>query len=108
MRIVSLEQEVAWYKAQIETDTVPVNNESSKEELLRKIDVLEKRNEILSSELPALEAAFNKAHKQSQKKILELVEYEEKLARLQAEVIILFFTFLNCRKPKLNRNSFQR
>jgi hypothetical protein len=33
-----------------------------------------------------LEAAFNKAHKHSQKKILELVEYEDKLNRLQAEV----------------------
>jgi hypothetical protein len=44
----------------------------------------------LSDELPALEAAFNKAHKQSQKKIIELVEYEDKLARLQAEVIYFF------------------
>jgi hypothetical protein len=43
----------------------------------------------LSDELPALEMAFNKAHKQSQKKIIELVEYEEKLSRLQAEVVAL-------------------
>lgn len=40
----------------------------------------------MSEELPALEAAFNKAHKQSQKKIIELVEWEEKLSRLQADV----------------------
>jgi Na+/phosphate symporter len=40
----------------------------------------------LSDELPALEAAFNKAHKQSQRKIMELVEFEDKIARLQAEV----------------------
>jgi E3 ubiquitin-protein ligase BRE1 len=32
-----------------------------------------------------MEAAFNKAHKQNQRKIMELVEHEDKLNRLYAE-----------------------
>lgn len=108
MRIVALEKKVERYKIQVEAESAQVTSESSVEQLLKTIDVLEKQNKILSSELPALEAAFNKAHKQSQKKIMELVEYEDKLNRLQAEVLSRIFTKLMLRKRRLSRNTFPR
>ena len=88
MRIVALEKEIERYKTQLEALPLVAGIQSkwSVEELCQKIETLEKQNKILTAELPALEAAFNKAHKQSQKKIIELVEYEDKLSRLQAEV----------------------
>jgi hypothetical protein len=42
MRIVALEKEVARYKAEVETTSVQTSTESSPEELLRRIEVLEK------------------------------------------------------------------
>lgn len=59
----------------------------------------------MSEELPALEAAFNKAHKQSQKKIMELVEHEDKLSRLQAEVYLLPL-WLTIQKAKAEQKYF--
>jgi len=106
MRIVALEKEVERYKIQVEAESTQATSESSVDQLLKTIDVLEKQNKILSSELPALEAAFNKAHKQSQKKIMELVEYEDKLNRLQAEVLFRIFKKLMLRKRRLSRNTF--
>jgi hypothetical protein len=53
MRITSLEQEVARYKTQVEAEPIQPNSECSVEELLRKINILEKvvylRNVLTSS-----------------------------------------------------------
>ena len=42
MRIVALEKEIARYKAQLEAETVKANSNCSVDELLQKIDILEK------------------------------------------------------------------
>lgn len=42
MRIVALEKELARYKAELEINPVNITTQSSPEELLRRIDVLEK------------------------------------------------------------------
>ncbi|BFZ61179.1 exocyst subunit [Saitoella coloradoensis] len=83
-RIHALEAEVA----RLRTDGTGIVGEvegKTEQELKEMVTMLTKQNESLKAELPALEAAFEKAMKQSQSKVEEIVEKEEVFKRLQAE-----------------------
>ena len=49
------------------------------------IERLQKENDSLKLELPAMEKAFNQAQDQNMRKIMELLSSEDKIAKLQAE-----------------------
>ncbi|KAK9324150.1 BRE1 E3 ubiquitin ligase-domain-containing protein [Lipomyces orientalis] len=86
-RIKALELEVDRLKSQLETtngNPMPSPGENP-EELLKRIEKLEKQNQFLSAELPGLETAFNQAHAQCTRKVTEIMEREEKMSRLLAE-----------------------
>lgn len=57
----------------------------SVDELLIRLEKLQKENESLKNELPTMEQAFNQAHEQNMRKVMDLVASEEKVSRLQAE-----------------------
>ncbi|KAK9450836.1 BRE1 E3 ubiquitin ligase-domain-containing protein [Limtongia smithiae] len=90
-RIKSLELEVDRWKTQCEPQldngaVAPTPSpDDSAEELLKRIEKLEKQNQFLSAELPGMETAFNQAHALSTKKVADLVERDEKLMRLAGE-----------------------
>ncbi|KAK9470377.1 BRE1 E3 ubiquitin ligase-domain-containing protein [Dipodascopsis tothii] len=85
-RIESLGKEIERLQEQVKaTDGQPTPSDESREELLKRIDKLEKTNKSLAAELPSLEAAFNKAHQLSTRKVLDQAEREEKMLRLVAE-----------------------
>ncbi|EMR11116.1 hypothetical protein PNEG_00713 [Pneumocystis murina B123] len=87
-RITALEEQLQRLNNQIKQDCElgnDVNLEKSKEELLKQIERLEKQNKSLSSELLALEQAFNKAHHQSSLKVNEIIAKEDKFYRLNAD-----------------------
>ncbi|KAK9468297.1 BRE1 E3 ubiquitin ligase-domain-containing protein [Lipomyces arxii] len=87
-RIKTLELEVERLKHQL--DTAPAASKpspvtESPEELMKRIEKLEKQNQFLAAELPGLESAFNQAYAQSTRKVADIVEREEKMGRLLAE-----------------------
>lgn len=89
-RVKALEMEVESLKSQMTTNGVSSSSavltaEDTPEKLLARIEKLEKQNQFLSAELPEMEAAFNKAHSLSIKKIADVSGREEKIARLAAE-----------------------
>jgi len=90
-RIASLELEVERLQSELDSDThsSAVNtSELNLPQLRQKHEQLEKAYKVLAQELPGLEQAFKKANELSNKKVAHLVETEEKLRRLLAEVWI--------------------
>ncbi|KAK9370934.1 BRE1 E3 ubiquitin ligase-domain-containing protein [Lipomyces kononenkoae] len=86
-RIKAMEMEIERLKSSLETangNPTP-SPDDSPEELLKRIEKLEKQNQFLSAELPGLEAAFNQAHAQCTRKVTDIMEREEKMSRLLAE-----------------------
>lgn len=59
--------------------------ERSSDELLADLERLRRENESLKNELPTMEQAFNQAHEQNMRKVMDLVAAEDKVSRLQAE-----------------------
>jgi len=53
--------------------------------LLADLEKLRRENDSLKNELPTMEQAFNQAHEQNMRKVMDLVAAEDKLSRLQAE-----------------------
>ncbi|KAF5093797.1 hypothetical protein D0Z00_003852 [Geotrichum galactomycetum] len=88
-RIKTLEAEINRLKddsssSKTETDPSEIDN-ANIEELKTLVQKLQRQNNSLVSELPGLEAAFNKAHKQANLKITDLLEREAKSTKLVAE-----------------------
>ena len=54
-------------------------------ELQSKILRLEAENDSLKAELPMMEQAFNQAHEQNMRKVMEIASTEDRISRLQAE-----------------------
>mgnify|MGYP000853083321 CR=1 FL=1 len=88
-RIKTLEAEINRLKddsSDSQTNTDPSNIDNATiEELKTLVQKLQRQNNSLVSELPGLEAAFNKAHKQANFKITDLLEREAKSTKLVAE-----------------------
>ncbi|KAF2142934.1 uncharacterized protein K452DRAFT_317826 [Aplosporella prunicola CBS 121167] len=88
-RITALETEVERLRLQLgETkagQSSPDLESLSPEELRSKITSLEKEYALLSNELPSMEAAWKKAQALAAKKISELQNWEEQVARISAE-----------------------
>ncbi|KAG5519768.1 hypothetical protein PMAC_000041 [Pneumocystis sp. 'macacae'] len=88
VRITTLEKQIERLNHQTNQDIELENSlssEESKEQLLKQIERLQKQNKSLSTELLALEQAFNKAHHQSSLKVNEIVAKEDKFYRLHAD-----------------------
>ncbi|KAJ9665035.1 E3 ubiquitin-protein ligase bre1 [Coniosporium apollinis] len=89
-RIAALEVEVERLRTQCgEIQPLSADPEAlaamSVEELRTKVSTLEKSYELLNNELPSMQAAWQKAHQLANKKIAEIVSWEEQVQRLTAE-----------------------
>lgn len=88
-RIKTLEAEINRLKDESSDNQDDLNSskidDATIEELKGLVQKLQRQNNSLVSELPGLEAAFNKAHKQANLKITDLLEREAKNTRLVVE-----------------------
>lgn len=88
-RIDSLEEEIRRLKAHLEAPEVGSNPEISTlthDELVAKYVQLEKAYKALHQELGGLEMGYKKAHELAQRKVLNVLEKEDKIAKLVSEV----------------------
>lgn len=88
-RIFALESEVERLKLQLCESTAvasstPIDDLGS-DELKTKLRTLESQYDLLSNELPSLEAAWKKTSALAAKKVSEITNWEEQLSRLNAE-----------------------
>ena len=83
-RIAALEGEVARLKEET-AEPNGINGTHGTSDLNEKLEKLQRENESLKNELPTMEKAFNQAHEQNVRKVMELVSVEDKIAKLQAE-----------------------
>lgn len=87
-RIKALESEIERYKLQRgESDTSPgadVEN-ATNEDLKSRLATLDSQYQLLSAEMPSMEAAWRKASSIASKKIADVSAWEEQIARLGAE-----------------------
>lgn len=87
MRIASLESEISRLKSEIRPDeTMETDLDNMSPETLReRYQELERKYAMLTSELQSVQTAFPKVSKVASQKLIDLVAYEEKMARLAAE-----------------------
>ena len=90
-RIAALESECERLRLQIaekqptEGEEIPATEEMTSEQSQKKITNLEKQLKLLSGELPSMEAAWKKAQTIAGKKIIDVVAWEENIARANAD-----------------------
>lgn len=88
-RIVALESEVERLKLQIGESTSASTDEAlqgmSVEELRSKLKTLENQHLLLNNELPSMEAAWKKTKSLAERKVSEIMEWEEQRTRINAE-----------------------
>lgn len=88
-RIKTLEAEISRLKDESSDNQDDINlskiDDATIEELKGLVQKLQRQNNSLVSELPGLEAAFNKAHKEANLKVTDLLEREAKNTRLVVE-----------------------
>ncbi|KAG9838716.1 BRE1-domain-containing protein, partial [Aureobasidium melanogenum] len=88
-RIAALESEVERLKLQIGESTAATTDEAlegmSIEELRSKLKTLENQHLLLNNELPSMEAAWKKTKSLAERKVAEIVEWEEQRTRINAE-----------------------
>jgi len=88
-KIDSLESEVVRLRLQLNEQTStpdPEHENLTREELLERYNQQTRAYKILEEELPALEAAFKKAHDLCSEKVINLQEASAKMDRLVQEV----------------------
>jgi E3 ubiquitin-protein ligase BRE1 len=88
-RITALESEVERLKLQIGESTAAATDEAlqgmSIEELRSKLKTLENQHLLLNNELPSMEAAWKKTKSLAERKVSEIMEWEEQRTRINAE-----------------------
>ncbi|CCG84387.1 protein of unknown function [Taphrina deformans PYCC 5710] len=88
-RIIVLEAEVNRLKQNYPETASRLTNGHSQDvtidELWSRIEQLVKENDSLKNELPTMEQAFNQAHEQNVRKVMDLASAEDRVSRLQAE-----------------------
>ncbi|KAK6008618.1 hypothetical protein QM012_000521 [Aureobasidium pullulans] len=88
-RIVALESEVERLKLQIGESTAATSDEAlesmSIEELRSKLKTLENQHLLLNNELPSMEAAWKKTKSLAERKVAEIIEWEDQRTRINAE-----------------------
>lgn len=88
-RIAALESEVERLKLQIGESTAATTDEAlegmSIEELRSKLKTLENQHLLLNNELPSMEAAWKKTKSLAERKVAEIIEWEEQRTRINAE-----------------------
>lgn len=88
-RIAALESEVERLKLQIGESTAATTDETlegmSIEELRSKLKTLENQHLLLNNELPSMEAAWKKTKSLAERKVAEIIEWEEQRTRINAE-----------------------
>ncbi|KAK9480508.1 BRE1 E3 ubiquitin ligase-domain-containing protein [Lipomyces japonicus] len=87
-RIASLELQVQRFKTELKLsseNSKEATSDESPEELIKRVEKLQKQNASLSSELESFESAYLQAQKQNSKRVSEVIEREDKLNRLIAE-----------------------
>lgn len=88
-RIAALESEVERLKLQIGESTASSSNEAIEnmtiDELKSQLKTLENRHLLLNNELPSMEAAWKKAKGLAERKVSEILEWEEQRTRIHAE-----------------------
>jgi E3 ubiquitin-protein ligase BRE1 len=88
-RITALESEVERLKLQIGESTAASTDEAlqgmSIEELRSKLKTLENQHLLLNNELPSMEAAWKKTKSLAERKVSEIMEWEEQRTRINAE-----------------------
>lgn len=105
-RITALESECERLRLQnsqnqpTENDGVSNGDDSTPEQLRSKVTNLEKQIQILSNELPAMEAAWKKAQALASKKITEIASWEENVTKAQADKVKADQKFFAAMKSK--------
>jgi len=88
-RIAALESEVERLKLQIGESTASSSNEAIEnmtiDELKSQLKTLENRHLLLNNELPSMEAAWKKAKGLAERKVSDILEWEEQRTRIHAE-----------------------
>jgi E3 ubiquitin-protein ligase BRE1 len=103
-RIASLESECERLRLQVteqESTEGTADLESlSPEQLRSKVKTLEKQSQLLSNEMPAMEAAYRKAQAVAGKKLSEIATWEEHISRATADKVKADQKFFAAMKAK--------
>lgn len=101
-RISALESEVDRLKLQLGESPAPDSNldDLDVDTLKTKLRTLEGQYSLLSNELPSMEAAWKKTQVLASKKVQEIADFEEQIARLSAEKTKANQKFFDAMKAK--------
>lgn len=107
-RITALESEIERYKLQIGETSAPTSDaldQLDADSLKTKLRTIQNQYDLLSNELPSMEAAWKKTQALAAKKVADITAWEEQLSRLSQEKVRADQKYFAAMKAKESREN---